>query len=58
MELIYKTWHCETVYSQPCIGFLKCYYLNYKPIVYSTHKIFYHLVNENSKAVNSDTDLQ
>ena len=48
MKLIYKIWHSETVYSQPCIGFLKYYWLNYKPMVYSEEKIFCHLVNENA----------
>ena len=33
MALIYETWHSETVYAQPCIGFPKYYWLNYKPIV-------------------------
>ena len=46
MELIYKTWHSETLYSQPCIGFPKYYLLNYKGIVYSEQIKCCHLVNE------------
>ena len=48
MDLINLTWHTEIKYLQPCIGFLKYYWLNYAPKVYLEQKIFCHLVNENA----------
>ena len=48
MELIYETWHSETVSLQPCAAFQKYYWLDHKPLVYSEQKIFCHLVFINS----------